>query len=222
MNKQHHDKRSAQHQAWITHHQHGIPPKFRHESLDTFKVIDGTNNQKVSKLTAWAQAFPKVSPSLATPVASIVLARDINGVGKTHLATSLLLRVIELSTVEREQSPFQFWTVGAFRTRIAASRRYGSKETEDQVYNQLGSVWLMVLDDIGKDRVTGDDVEMYFRLINERYNMGLPLIVTSNVGFEPWHEGDPTLADVMGRAAASRLREMSGGRQYVIDGDDHR
>lgn len=224
---EHQRKLEVQRWEWITNRDHGIPNKFSWSDFASFRMEDGTNADKVQRLRKWAQQFPPDVSAFSHSrnsenVKSLVLARDLNGVGKTHLAVSILREVINASTVDRKVSPFQFWTVGALRTRLAAAKRFGSDEDEEHAYHDLASLWLLVMDDVGKDRVNATDVEMYFRIINDRYNAGLPMIVTANVGFEPWAEGDPTLADYLGRAAASRLREMCGGRQFVIDGEDRR
>ena len=88
-------------------------------------------------------------------------------------------------------------------------------------------MWLLVLDDVGKEQLTGAEAtfshEMYYNIINTRYNADLPLVITTNLNFSPWrNDGGPDLVDLMGPGAVSRLVEMTGGQVYIIDGEDRR
>lgn len=217
--RRHQARLAFQRQEWLSDSQRGLPLKFRESSFDTFDPSAGSNRDRVMELREYAERFPKAAAPRG--MESVVLARDKNGVGKTHLASSIFRAVVEASEIDNERSPYQFWPVNRVRTRLAAAKRFGGPETEDEVIADLGSMWLLVLDDVGKEILAGDH-ELYFAIINERYNRQLPVVITSNVGFEPWDTGEPALDEVMGRAVASRLREMCQGVQYIIEGEERR
>ena len=206
---------------WLSHA--GIPFSFREKSFETFDTKG--NEDRVIILRAYTEAFPVDRTPTGYP--SLVIASRNNGVGKTHLSCAMFQAIIgRFDRLERERAPFQFWTAPALKHRIIDAQRFSSKETLTEVYADLASVWLLILDDVGKEKLTGADAglmgEIYFAIINDRYNAGLPLVLTSNLGFEPWEPGGVALEDVIGWAACSRLKEMTGGKQIVIAGDDRR
>jgi len=205
----------------------GIPIKYRGLTWDDFRYDHGgeNNRQKVAAFRHWANSFPTDQRPLG--VESLLITRDVNGVGKTMLACLILQDLINrFEELGRERSPFQFWAVKDVKMRVNAARRFGSQETEEQVYADLTTIPLLILDDVGKEKMTGyeaaDDYEMYFTLINKRYNNQLPVILTTNLTYEPWVPGGASLIDLIGRAGVSRLMEMTGGIDYIIEGEDRR
>ena len=204
----------------------GVPRKFRDLTWEDFRFDQGgeENRERVRRLRSYAEGFPTDRPPHGYP--SVVLASPSNGVGKTMLASLILGTIVHnFEQIARTVCPYQFWSVNRVKMRLRSAERYGSEETVEQVYRELSTVWLLILDDVGKEHADGRDAsyayEMYFNLIDQRYNCELPVIVTSNLGFEPWYEGEPSLVDLMGRAAVSRLAEMAG-QIFVIEGEDRR
>lgn len=208
---------------WINHS--GVPFAYRSKSFQDFDA--GGNEERVQLVRDYADAFPVDHRPTGYP--SLVIASRNNGVGKTHLSCAMLQGVIgRFTETAWEKTPFQFWTAPALKHRILDAQRFSSKETLTATYAELASLWLLVLDDVGKEKITGADAglmsEIYFTIINDRYNAGLPIVLTSNLGFAPWEPAGLCLEDVVGWAACSRLKEMTGspGKQIVIAGDDRR
>lgn len=203
----------------------GIPFAYRSKGFETFDSKD--NEERVALIRAYAEDFPVEHRPTGYP--SIVIASRNNGVGKTHLSCAMMGRIIgRFEDMAREHAPFRFWTAPALKHRIQDAQRFSSKETLTDVYAEFASAWLLILDDVGKEKLTGSDAglmgEIYFAIINDRYNAGLPMVLTSNLGFTPWEPGGLSLEDVLGWAACSRLKEMTGspGTQVVIAGEDRR
>lgn len=223
-----HAKALAYHRReWLTDPQRGIPRRYQDAVWDDFKFDrgGGGNRARVEQIRQYAVDFPLTDYPVGAP--SLVIARDVNGVGKTLLACLILKDIIgRYEELGREICPFQFWTASDVKLRLKSADRFGSTETQEQVYQDFASMRLLVLDDVGKENLTGADAsfsyDMYFTIINRRYNAGLPLVLTSNLNFEPWRAGEPSLVDLMGRASASRLVEMTGGKVYLIEGEDRR
>ena len=158
-----------------------------------------------------------------------MLASPENGVGKTMLASLILGTLIDrYPDMGREVCPYQFWSVNSIRMRLKAAERFGGRETVEDVYRDFTTMWLLIIDDVGKEQlgagVASDafSSEMYFNIIDQRYNHQLPLIMTSNLDFHPWNDGETSLVDLMGRASVSRLVEMTDGDTVVIEGSDRR
>jgi len=212
-------------QEWVSGLR-GIPRRYRGITWDDFEYDQGGegNKAKVAKLREYAEVFPMEKAPHG--VESLLIARDMNGVGKTMLVCLLLNDLINrFDQVGRERCPYQFWSVDEVKLRIRSAERYGSAETVEDVYSDFAAMWLLILDDVGKERLEGEagfTYEMYGNILNRRYNNELPVILTSNLAYTPWVEDGLSLTDLMGRAGVSRLMEMTGGQVYVIEGPDRR
>jgi len=212
---------------WLSDSERGIPRKFLGLNWENFRFDwgGGNNRNKVQQLKEYAAGFPvKRMPFGAE---SLLITREVNGVGKTMLACLVLQDIVHrFEETGREKCPFQFWPVGRVKHRLRAAERFGGAESVADVYRDFATMWLLVLDDVGKEKLEGADAafsyEMYYTIINERYNAQLPIILTSNLNFEPCSPQGLSLADLMGRAGVSRLMEMTRGTAYVIEGEDRR
>ena len=221
--------RAYRRQDWIENPVRGIPARYRGYKWEDFRFdLGGEGNRpSVETLRKYASEFPvDETPHLAR---SVLLTSAQNGVGKTMLACLFLKEVIDRMDLDRsshEACPFQFWTVPQLKIRLKNAERYGNPESIQDVYREMETVRLLVLDDVGKENITGGEAsfnyEMYFTIINSRYNLGLPMVITSNLNYTPWSPGAPSLLEIMGRAAVSRLVEMTERKVLIIEGEDRR
>ena len=213
-------------QEFIRDAKRGIPQRFRDYVWEDFKFdLGGEGNRaRVAKLRDYAEHFPVTGFPKGYP--SLVLASTYNGVGKTMLASLILGEIIGRYQERREMSPFQMWSASDIRLRLRSAERYGGAETPEDVYRDLTTVWLLIIDDVGKEQLSGAEASfsysMYFDIIDRRYNLELPVVLTSNLSVAPWETEGPCLVDLMGRAAVSRLMQMTGGQVYLIEGEDRR
>lgn len=213
---------------WIENPEIGVPRRYWGYEWEDFRFdMGGEGNQgKVKAIRAFAENFPVGQRPYGYE--SLVLSSPQNGVGKT-LLVSLILKTLLMRYTEaaRENPPYQFWTVGSLKRRLRASQRFSNPENEAELYKYLGSIDLLILDDVGKEHIAGADssfnYDMYFSLLDERYQNRLPTVVTTNLStVAPWEGSEFSLVDLMGRAAVSRLMEMTGRVEYVIEGEDRR
>ena len=221
--------RAYRRQDWIENPVTGIPARYRGYGWEDFRFDRGgeANRPAVEMLRSYAREFPVDEiPHLAP---SLLLTSVNNGVGKTMLTCLLLREIIgrmDLDRSSHEACPFQFWTVPQLKIRLRNAERYGSTESVQDVYRELEAIRLLVLDDVGKENIAGGEAsfnyEMYFTIINGRYNLGLPMVITSNLNYTPWSSGTPSLLEIMGRAAVSRLAEMTQRKALIIEGEDRR
>lgn len=214
-------------QEWINDPHRGIPRRYQVATWQDFQFDKGGENNrgKVQKLMEYTANFPV--DQMPIDVASLLITGEVNGVGKTMLACLMYKDIVNrFQQTGRERCPFQFWTVSRLKQRLRAAERFGGPESVEEVYRDFGSMWLLILDDVGKEKLEGADAgftfEMYYTIINERYNVQLPVIFTSNLHFQPCSGEGLSLADLMGRAGVSRLMEMTQGTAYVIEGEDRR
>ena len=212
---------------WLTAPQGGVPVIYRGLSWEDFQFDQGgeSNRDRVAALRRYAREFPLEGKPEGVP--SVLLASETNGVGKTLLATLMLMDIIGRYRNSRiGRCPFQFWTGSAIEDRLRKAEDFKTGETVADVYDDLGSLSLLVIDDLAKEFLDGDQDraarKMYRKIIDRRYETNLPLVLTSNLDFAPWKQGRVDLRGVLGRPTASRLVGMVRRQTFVIAGDDRR
>ncbi len=135
------------------------------------------------------------------------------GVGKTHLAVAILKEFF----LKRQ-------IVGLFRdTRTllfdlkATFEGYGSGR---EILDEVLEAPLLVLDDLGNERLSDWAIDILHYIIINRYNDMKPVIITSNTPLKKRHPDEVDIEDKLGGAVASRLREMT--TFIEIKGEDAR
>jgi DNA replication protein DnaC len=111
------------------------------------------------------------------------------GTGKSHLAVAL-----GLEAVRAGKSVF-FSTLADIVTALAKAERAGQLKERLTFYARNA---LLIIDEIGYLPLQSGGANLFFQLINARYERGA-LILTSNRGFGEWAEifGDPVVASAL-------------------------
>lgn len=116
------------------------------------------------------------------------------GTGKTHLAASIANKLMD------DGIPVLFDTFSGHLNKLKAEFNGGKS-----VYlNQMKTVDMLVLDDIGKEKQSEWSESIMFDVINYRYEHLLPMVMTTNLR-------NDSLKEYLGGAIWSRLCEMSQG-----------
>lgn len=118
------------------------------------------------------------------------------GVGKTGLASALLLKAI--------QNGYR----GLFvRAQDLFDEMYASlaDRSSRKLINRLATVHLLVVDEMGYLNLRPEQTNIFFKLMEERYRK-YPTIITTNLMFDEWHHflGNKALVE----ALLSRLRHQ--------------
>lgn len=125
------------------------------------------------------------------------------GTGKTHLACAIANKLID------DGIPILFDTFGGYLEKLKAefdtSKRY--------CLENMKSVSVLFIDDIGKEKQTEWTRSVMFEIINTRYEDLLPTVITSNISGKD-------LEEYLGGATYSRLCEMCKG--VMVKGKDQR
>lgn len=177
-----------------------IPWHYRDAVLDRADVI------------AWADelignALDEQGP---TTVASVhrgpsLLLLGPTGTGKTYL-TYAAMREIAVTGVRCN------WRATTAADLYAALRPRAGVDSEAE-FRRYANVRLLILDDLGAAKDSEFTEEINYRLINTRYEHGLPTLITSNVPVAQ-------LGAKLGERVASRLVGMC--QRVVLRGDDRR
>jgi len=151
-----------------------------------------------------------------------VFLTGVYGVGKTHLGIALMLewladnlrivKKIQYYDIEpRKGYPF-FQSAADLFLELKSSFK-NDNTTEEDIINSLDGHNLLMLDDVGVDKVSDWSKQIVYTLIDKRYRNMKPIIITSNLSLEE-------LADTYDARIASRLLEM--GEVVTLTGGDKR
>lgn len=158
-------------------------------------------------VTAWADRATKDLRS-----AGFLLLTGPFGTGKTHEAYGALRRIAE-------SGPTRFEMIATTAPDMyGLLRPGGSDKGAEHELKRLTNVPLLLLDDLGTEKISEWTEEATYRLLNERYNECRALIVTSNLPTRDDNGED--LGDKLGGRIVSRLSQMT--THVILDGPDRR
>ncbi len=209
-------RRTTTKATWRAHC--GIPDYLQ---LKNFKNFDKRMQTKAYQAAlSWANNFnldkPRGYPSL-------LLYSDHPGVGKTHLQVAIVNYLIDGWQGDnfQERSPIYFASGPALVRRIRNTYNIPqgqSHEREEDVYNEVSGVALLLLDDVGKEKPSDFTRELYWYVIDERLKSGLPVVISSRLPLE----GQGSLVDLMGTDTVDRLYGMTQGNVWELRGESYR
>lgn len=182
--------------------------RFQTRTFDTFKVDE--HNAKVT------EAVKRYSDSFETYAKQGVgfMLSGPYGCGKTHLAAALAIDLINRGT------SVIFGTLINLLGKI--KQTYNSDQNDEfAILETYSTVDLLIIDDLGKERVSEWMLEKLFSIVNTRYENNLPIVVTTNYNVETLIEklSSGKNRDI-GESIVSRLHEICRGMH--INAPDHR
>jgi len=175
-----------------------IPPRYRDCTLDNFRTDTDSLVQALQKCRAFVQAFPATS-------GRGLLFIGAPGVGKTHLAAATLREVIR-----KTGAAGLFYDVRELLRIIRDTYNPVVRTTELQVIGPVMDAPVLVLDDLGAEKLSEWVDETMTLIITTRYNRRRVTIFTTN-----YLDADPddrshaeVLIERIGPRIHSRLHEM--------------
>lgn len=128
------------------------------------------------------------------------------GTGKTHLAAAITNELL------KHHIPVIFGSLSALLMQIKETYGEGKRVSETSIITLYSTIELLVIDDIGKEKITDWVLEKLFDIINNRYEANLPIIITSNYSVTELTERLSTDKNaVTAQAITSRISEMTRG-----------
>lgn len=132
------------------------------------------------------------------------------GIGKTHLLLSIANHLLS------KKMPVVFVYTPDLIEELRESQFITDRDSNlNAKIKKLGEVPVLILDDIGVEKITGWVKQQYARIINLRYIRRLPTLFASNKSFDE-------IAERIGDHSASRLYALTKGRQVYIIAEDYR
>lgn len=179
----------------------GIPQRFRDRTFENF-VADTESKRNALKVAfEFASNFDSHRRSGTTVVFS-----GKPGTGKSHLAIAAAMAIMQTSTA------IYINALDLVRM-VRETWRRDSELSEVSVLNDLSSIGLLVIDEIGMQYGTEGEQVILFDVINRRYRDLMPTILLTNLG-------KAGMKDFLGERSFDRLRE--GGIWVAFDWESHR
>ncbi|CAN5913261.1 hypothetical protein BH23ACT11_BH23ACT11_17840 [soil metagenome] len=181
----------------------GLNKRMKSYTFDNFKPFVSPAVQKaVEKVETYLSRWEENREAGK----GLYLCGDV-GTGKTHLAVAVMN---ELMTKQRV--PSLFVTVPELLDNLRGAYNEPGRDL-DEWMAAVKNADLLLLDDLGSERVTEWVQERIFVVVNHRYREVLPTIFTSNVG-------PKDLATKLGDRTASRVIAMCDW--VSLEGEDYR
>lgn len=136
------------------------------------------------------------------------------GVGKTHMAVSILKRLLEKGV------PCLFYDFRDLLKEIQDSWNPSTQASEMDILSSVYDAQVLVLDELGATKPTEWVKDTMTHIINKRYNERKMTIFTSNYLDAKNNAYDETLTERVGVRLRSRLHEMC--KVVPLVGDDYR
>lgn len=185
-----------------------IPSRYNQCDFSTFITYPNEELVRaVKKTREFAATFPAVDKGL------IFIGPP--GIGKTHLAVSVLKEVTEKNGVRGV-----YYDTRSLLSTIKSTYNPVTRASEADVLEEVMGAELLVLDDLGAERLTDWVEETMNLIVNTRYNDRLATVFTSNYEGVPDRDNMESLLVRVGARMYSRLREMCDFLEFT--GPDYR
>lgn len=191
----------------------GIPAKYQACTFANYHAYNNTLRDALVVADAYAARDPRTPPPVERAPGLILIGPA--GVGKSHLAAALLMEVIRHS---RAYGLF-YKTLDLLRL-LRESYNPATQTTPAEILQPILTCDLLVLDDLGVERVTEWVAETLNHIVDTRYSTNRPLVCTTNFGDTDDPEEVNGLLWRVGFRMQSRLHEMC--EFLTLDGADYR
>ncbi len=183
-----------------------LPKRYAGCHFNSYLPSDPSQVKALRLATQFAMEYPAVDRGLLF-VGSV-------GVGKTHLAVSILKGLFERGF------SCLFYEFGSLLKEIQDSYNNNTKTSELAVLAPVLNAEVLVLDELGASKPTDWVKDTMAHIINTRYNEQKATIFTTNYPDERQNDREETLEDRIGVRLRSRLFEMC--KTIEVNGQDYR
>jgi DNA replication protein DnaC len=183
-----------------------LPKRYDGFHFGNYKPQNQSQTIALKSSMAFAMEYPAVDRGL--------LLMGSVGVGKTHLAVSILKGL-----TERGFSCL-FYEFGTLLKEIQDSYNVNTRSSELAVLAPVLNADVLVLDELGASKPTDWVRDTMAHVINTRYNEKKFTVFTTNYLDDRPNDREETLEDRIGVRVRSRLYEMC--RTIVLEGKDFR
>jgi DNA replication protein DnaC len=204
-------KANFEHRVAMSRKLSNIPEQFVNATFDTYQFTEGNG-------LAWVAAERVIKSKFRVGLG----VYGDPGVGKTHLAA-----IIANAAIAQGRMTI-FTSVRRMLDTIKDSYSDDPEghETELRLIKRFSSIDVLVLNDLGKEPLTKWSIEMLFAIMDDRWEQGRALILTTNLPHADlaarYRVDLPGLDESTGAAMMDRLAGMTGMPWQRIDGESRR
>ena len=185
-----------------------IPQRYVRCHLNSYNPVGNSQQDALRVAKTFIFEFPAYESGL--------LLMGPIGVGKTHLAVSILMGLDE----QKKGFNYLFCEYGSLLKQIQESYNPNTQASELAVLAPVLNADVLVLDELGSSKPTAWVKDTIAHIINTRYNNKKHTIFTTNYRDTRKDEKSEILEDRIGVSMRSRLYEMC--RTVEIEGSDYR
>jgi DNA replication protein DnaC len=198
------EKERAERQAKIEARleQAGIPALFRERTFDNYEFPTSEQLRARNRFYTFAQNFDHHLKR-----GTVLVGIGKVGTGKSHLACAAA------NYLMARGHTVYFTSTARLFTKIRGTWSRNSELTEEQMLRQFESIDLMILDEIGLQRGTDDEIRTLHELLEARRLNCKPTILLTNLDV-------PSLKAYLGERFMDRLSES--GVSVKFDWESHR
>lgn len=168
----------------------GIPPRFRGRGFDNYQTKDGGQQGALRRAKAYSERL------CGGGYGGLILSGQ-PGTGKTHLACAVGM------AFEKTGKSVLFMTVSELIRKLRESYRKDAEQKLQVAINAFRDIDLLILDEVGVQSGSDDELLLLTDVINARYNWMKPTVLISNLSV-------PDLDPVLGARIIDRMREDGG------------
>lgn len=200
-----------------------IPKRFYGKEFENYVPYE-KNKTQYNKIKKYAENFGEHLKD-----GQWLVIKGGYGLGKTHLSIAVLKTIIfyyASQLVNKNQglnvtqirsngrlNPVKFVRVTDLTQEI--KNTFNSNVSEEDVMNSYKFKGFLVIDDLGVENPTQWQLEKLFNLIDYRYSMMKPTLITTNCTLNE-------LADRVGQRIVERITEASDKYIISLEGDSYR
>jgi DNA replication protein DnaC len=192
----------------------GIPLEYRGRTFDTYRPYNATLAAALQITRDFAASYPVQQRERTDPSGLLLIGPA--GVGKTHLVAALLTQILSGDT----GSHGRFYKMRDLLRAMRDSYNPAIQTTERQILEPILTCDLLVLDDLGAERMTDWVADTMDLIVDTRYSAGRPIVATTNFPDLEDPEDPQGLLCRVGFRTHSRLRGMCWF--VTLDGADFR
>lgn len=171
----------------------GIPKHYHSCRLSRFKASDPNPDRKAQLMKAlqvcgrYIEQFKTFLQDDGGYRGTGLLFIGPPGGGKTHLAVAVLIELIERLGVRG-----RFVELTALVKHIQSTFEPGTAATRTEILDPLLDAQVLVLDELGAQKLTPFVQDLLYLLINHRYTRRLPTLFTTNFRLKPGQSAPQT------------------------------
>lgn len=167
-----------------------IPPRYENCRLDTFQTAEGSTAGREQQVAAkrksqlYVDDFYRLEETSVPDTGLVFLGHP--GCGKTHLAVGVLCELIS-----RHGLRGRFVDFTELTRRLQSALDQGSMESPSEVLSGLEDVEVLVLDELGSQKLNSWTEDILYNLVNGRYQRRQPTLFTTNYPLATRHQDEP-------------------------------